>query len=50
MHDAIQLYIESVNALHITGPIQTKLLNCGEDLEWEDGFRISSFIKLVSIV
>lgn len=50
MNDAIQLFIESVNALHITGPIQPKLLKCDEDLEWEDGFRISSFVKLVGIV
>lgn len=40
--------MDSVNTLHLTDPIVPSPLDCELDQKWKDGYRITSFMKVVS--
>lgn len=47
MHDALNLFMESFEEVHLTQEVRTKRLKCDEDRKWEDGLRILQQMKTV---
>ncbi|XP_017773925.1 PREDICTED: glutamate receptor ionotropic, kainate 2-like [Nicrophorus vespilloides] len=47
MNDAIYFFLSALKELHESEPIATKPLLCdGSSKKWEDGFRVSKFLKI----
>lgn len=46
MHDAVLLFIDSLNSLKVTVDIQTGPIVCGESEKWPNGFTIVSYMKV----
>lgn len=48
MLDAVNLFMTTLTQLHITQPIETKPLYCNNTEKWNDGYRLVSYMKVVS--
>ncbi|XP_063925797.1 glutamate receptor ionotropic, kainate 2-like isoform X2 [Zophobas morio] len=46
IYDAAEMFMNSVNAVHVTDPIVPTILYCDSEEKWEHGFRIASFMKV----
>lgn len=48
MHDAVEHITGTVNDFYKTEKVKPATLNCNEDKKFESGFRIVSYMKIVS--
>ncbi|XP_044753335.1 glutamate receptor ionotropic, kainate 2-like [Coccinella septempunctata] len=49
MYDAVHHFVDSVNILHVTQRINQTELSCdNQDIKWEGGYRITSYMKIRS--